>query len=383
MPTVDAALLEDLVSKQGDAPLERTPLFELHRELGAEMVPFAGYQLPLRYPAGILAEHRHTRAAASLFEVSHMGQVRLNGGDPAAALERLVPGDIQSLAPGGMRYTQFTNDEGGILDDLVVGRGADHLLLVVNADRQRDDIAHLRSALGVRAEVEPLMDRALLALQGPAAAAVLARHAPGAGRLTFMSAAAMAVAGIACLVSRSGYSGEDGCEFSLPAARARELARRLLAEPEVAPAGLGARDTLRLEAGLCLYGHDIDSSTTPVEAGLAWSIGKRRRAEGGFPGAARILEQISSGVARRRVGIEPEDRALAREHTPVVDRDGAGIGNVTSGGFAPSLGRPVAMGYVESAFADPGTALGLVVRGKALAARVARLPFVPRRYVKG
>ncbi len=371
------------MSKQGDAPLERTPLFELHHELGAKMVPFAGYQMPLSYPAGILAEHRHTRAAASLFDVSHMGQVRLRGDDPTAALERLVPGDIEGLAPGGMRYTQFTNDEGGILADLVVGRGADHLFLVVNADRQRDDLAHLRSKLGVRAEVEPLKDRALLALQGPAAAAALARHAPGAGRLSFMSAAAMAVAGIDCLVSRSGYTGEDGFEISLPAARALELARRLLAEPEVAPAGLGARDSLRLEAGLCLYGHDIDSSTTPVEAGLAWSIGKRRRAEGGFPGWARILEQISSGVARRRVGIEPEDRALAREHTPVVDRGGAAIGSVTSGGFAPSLGRPVAMGYVESAFADPGTAVGLVVRGKALAARVARMPFVPHRYVKG
>ncbi len=366
-----------------ETPLARTPLYELHVELGARMVPFAGYEMPLRYPSRILAEHRHTRVAAGLFDVSHMGQVRIAGADPAAALESLVPGDIRELPPGRMRYTQLTNDEGGILDDLMVTRWQDHLLLVVNAACKAVDVAHMRAALDGRVEVELLADCALLALQGPAAARVLARHAPACAKLTFMSAAAMPVAGIDCFVSRSGYTGEDGFEISVPAARAQDLVRLLLGEAEVAPIGLGARDTLRLEAGFCLYGHDIDGATTPVEAGLAWTIGKRRRTSGGFPGAAVILEQLGSGLARRRVGILPDGRALAREHSAIVDGAGGRIGEVTSGGFAPTLGRPISMGYVETAFAKAGKELGLMVRGTARPAKVSPMPFVKHRYVKG
>jgi aminomethyltransferase len=359
--------------------LARTPLYGLHQSLGAKLTAFAGYEMPVQYSAGILAEHLHTRAQASLFDVSHMGQVVLQGADIAAKLERLVPSDIIGLRDARMRYTVLTNARGGIIDDLMVARAGDALRLVVNASRKAEDLAYLRAALGDHA-VTYLEDRALLALQGPSAAAVLARLAPGIDAMAFMAAPPCDIAGSACFVSRSGYTGEDGYEISVAAPDAERLARRLLAEPEVAPAGLGARDTLRLEAGLCLYGNDIDESTTPVEADLAWVISKRRRDEGGYPGAAIIARQLADGPARRRVGIKPEGRLIARSHTPIVDERGGEIGMVTSGGFAPSLEGAVAMGYVPSAQAVPGTTLRLAVRGAERPAQVASLPFVPHRY---
>ena len=361
-------------------PLQRTPLHALHLSLGAKMVPFAGYEMPVQYAAGIMAEHLHTRAKAGLFDVSHMGQLRLAGTGAAAALETLVPGDITSLAPGRMRYTLFTNDRGGILDDLMVTAAGDHLFLVVNAARKTQDIAHLRRRLAGAAEVTPLPERALLALQGPAAAAVLARLAPAAGTLGFMTGAALTVDGVACFVTRSGYTGEDGFELSVPGDAAERVARRLLAEPEIMPVGLGARDSLRLEAGLCLYGHDIDETTTLIEADLAWAVQKRRRAEGGFPGAAVIARELAAGPRRKRVGIRPEGRAPAREGTEITDGDGATIGRITSGGFGPSADGPVAMGYVATAQATLGTALKLMVRGTPRPARIVPLPFVPHRY---
>jgi aminomethyltransferase len=366
----------------GDAasPLKRTPLYPLHQSLGARMVPFAGYEMPVQYPAGILAEHLHTRAQAGLFDVSHMGQLRLGGPDPAAALEALVPGDIRALRSMRMRYTLLLNGSGGILDDLMTTRLGDGLFAVVNAACKEADLAYLREYLGGSAMVEPLDDRALLALQGPAAAAVLSRIATDVAAMPFMTAAELMLDGRRCLVTRSGYTGEDGFEISLPAADAPGLAERLLAEPEVMPVGLGARDSLRLEAGLCLYGHDIDETTTPIEADLAWTIGKRRREGGGFAGAAIILRQLAEGPARRRVGIRPDGRAPAREATPIVDAAGKQIGQVTSGGFGPSVNGPVAMGYVDAAHAANGAALSLLVRGSPRPARVEPLPFVPHRY---
>jgi len=365
-----------------ESTLHRTPLHDLHTSLGAKMVPFAGYDMPVQYAAGIMAEHLHTRAKAGLFDVSHMGQMRLDGAGAAQALETLVPGDIAALAPGRMRYTLLTNDAAGILDDLMVTNAGDHLLLVVNASRKRDDIAHLRRHLDRRAALSPL-DRALLALQGPAAAAVLDRLAPGAAGMAFMTGAAMTVDGLACFVTRSGYTGEDGFEISVPARSAEKLARRLLAEPEVAPIGLGARDSLRLEAGLCLHGHDIDETTSVVEADLAWAVQKRRRAEGGFPGAAVIQRQLKDGAARKRVGIKPEGRAPAREGTQITDAAGSVIGRITSGGFGPSADGPIAMGYVATPQATLGTPLQLMVRGTPRPARIVPLPFVPHRYHRG
>ncbi len=362
--------------------LLRTPLDALHRELGARMVPFAGYDMPVQYPMGVLGEHKHTRAAAGLFDVSHMGQVTLRGRDLAAALEKLVPGDIAGLGPGRIRYTLFTNDRGGILDDLMVTNAGDHLFLVVNAACKQADIAHLRAALPKSIAVDYLEDRALLALQGPQAATVLERLAPGAAAMGFMSWRPLAIGGIDCFVSRSGYTGEDGFEISAPGDRADALARRLLAEPEVAPIGLGARDSLRLEAGLCLYGSDIDTTTTPVEAALVWTISKRRREQGGFPGDAVIRRQLADGAPRLRVGIKPQDRAPARGHTPIVDAGDAPAGEVTSGGFGPTADGPIAMGYVRADLAETGTALGLMVRGARRAASVVPLPFVPHRYRK-
>lgn len=364
-------------------PLLRTPLYGLHAERQAKLVPFAGYEMPVQYPAGILKEHLHTRSRAGLFDVSHMGQVRLTGAGAAAALETLVPGDIAGLPVGRIRYTVFTNDAGGILDDLMVTNAGDHLFLVVNAACKDADLAHLRSHLGAAVGIEPLADRALLALQGPAAAAVLARFAPDVAAMPFMSWRPAVVAGIPVGLTRSGYTGEDGYEISVPADAADALARRLLAEPEVAPIGLGARDSLRLEAGLCLYGHDIDTATTPIEAGLAWTIGKRRRTEGGFPGAAVVQSQLAHGPARRRVGIRPDGRAPAREHTAVADLAGRVIGEITSGGFGPTVNGPVAMGYVETAAAAPGTRLQLLIRGKFHPAEVVTLPFAPHRYYRG
>ncbi|HSE79119.1 MAG TPA: glycine cleavage system aminomethyltransferase GcvT [Alphaproteobacteria bacterium] len=365
------------------ASLQRTPLHALHVALGAKMVPFAGYDMPVQYPAGIIAEHLHTRAAAGLFDVSHMGQIRIGGKGVAAALESLVPGDIAGLAPDHTRYTLFTNESGGILDDLMVTNRGDHLFLVVNAACKAADAAHLRARLGSGVQVSELRSRALLALQGPQAAAVLARLAPEAASMKFMTFAVVKLGGIDAWVTRSGYTGEDGFEISLEGAAAEPVARALLDHPEVKPVGLGARDSLRLEAGLCLYGHDIDTTTTPIEAGLAWAIGKRRRAEGGFPGAQVILRQLAVGPSRRRVGILPEGRAPAREHTKILDAGGASIGEVTSGGFGPTVNHPVAMGYVAAAKAGEGAAVNLVVRDVPRSARIVKLPFVPQRYYRG
>ncbi len=366
--------------------LARTPLYDLHREAGARLVPFAGYEMPVQF-AGIIAEHRHTRAHAGLFDVSHMGQVRLTGAGAADALESLVPADIVELAPGRQRYALFTNDSGGILDDLMVTNAGDHLLLVVNAACKHEDLAHLRRHLGTRCEIDELGEHALLALQGPQAVEALARLAPAVRELSFMQSSAVEVSGAACYVSRSGYTGEDGFELSVPAEHAERLARELLAQPEVAPVGLGARDSLRLEAGLCLYGHDIDTTTTPVEAGLHWAISKTRRRDGaragGFPGAERILAQTRDNVSRRRVGIRPTGRAPVREGAELIDAEGRRVGIVTSGTFGATVGGPIAMGYVHSTHAHDGTALEAIVRGKPLPVTIAPLPFVQHRYHRG
>jgi len=367
-----------------DTALLTTPLDALHRELGAKMVAFAGYAMPVQYPLGVLGEHLHTRKSAGLFDVSHMGQVTIEADDPAALLETLVPGDVQGLGIGRTRYSVFTNDAGGILDDLMISKlSPTKLFLVVNAACKDADFAHLATALAGKATVTRLDGRALMALQGPKAAAVMAKLAPGAETQGFMSIAEYAVAGIPCLVTRSGYTGEDGYEISVANAEAEKLARALLAEDGVAPIGLGARDSLRLEAGLCLYGSDIDTATTPIEARLNWIIGKRRREQGGFPGAAIIQKQLAEGAPRLRVGIKPDGRAPARAHTQITDVDGAPLGEITSGGFGPSADGPVAMGYVPAGFAVPGMPVKLVVRGKSLDAHVALLPFVPHSYYKG
>jgi aminomethyltransferase len=369
----------------------RTPLFRLHVELGARMAPFAGYEMPIHYKSGILAEHLQTRAGAGLFDVSHMGQARLDGPDHATtalALERLCPADILALPPGRQRYTQFLNADGGVVDDLMVSRppGADgRLSLVVNASRKAVDFALLDAALPADVRLTRLDGAALIAVQGPAAARALARLAPGSeiAAMPFMSARPVRFEAVATQVSRSGYTGEDGFEISLAASEAEAFARRLLGDGEIEPIGLGARDSLRLEAGLCLYGHELDETTDPVEAGLAWSIQKRRRVEGGFPGARRVQAALAEGPARRRVGIRLEGRAPAREGAEIIGASGEPIGRVTSGGFGPSVGAPIAMGYVASAAAAVGTPLALMVRGKPLAARVAPLPFHPHAYHRG
>ena len=367
--------------------LQRTPLHALHVELGARMVPFAGYEMPVSYPAGIVAEHRQCRDAAALFDVSHMGQLRLVGDDAAAALETLVPVDVVGLAEGKQRYALFTNDAGGILDDLMVTRRAEHLFLVANAGCKVADIDHLRAEIGRRCAIEPMPEHALLALQGPAAGAVMERLAPSLATLTFMSGAAAKIAGIDVFATRSGYTGEDGFEISVAGESADALARALLDAPEVKPAGLGARDTLRLEAGLCLYGHDIDTTTTPIEAGLTWAIQKVRRPggdrAGGYPGAATIEKQLASGTARKRVGLLGLDRAPVREGAAIVDDGGGAIGRVTSGTVGPSVGKPVALAYVPSALAAVGTPLDADLRGKRQPMQVATLPFTPHRYFRG
>lgn len=359
----------------------RTPLHALHLEFGARMVPFAGYEMPVQYPAGILAEHRHTRSHASLFDVSHMGQANLRA-NAAAALESFVPQDVVGLAPGRQRYAFFTNEAGGVLDDLMVTNAGDHLYVVVNASRKAQDFALL-----AKLDPEILADRALLALQGPEAAKVMERLAGGIDTMQFMTSRAVEIDGFPCRVSRSGYTGEDGFEISVASGDAEKLARRLLALDGVAPAGLGARDSLRLEAGLCLYGHDIDESTTPIEAGLAWAIQKIRRRggarAGGFPGAGVILDQLEQGAGRQRVGILPEGRAPIREGEQLRDASGRIVGRLTSGGFGATLDAPIAMGYVERDFAAVGTALSATVRGKPRACNVAPLPFVPHRYHRG
>lgn len=375
---------------QPSTELKRTPLFALHNELGAKLVPFAGYEMPVQYPLGVLKEHLHTREKAGLFDVSHMGQAALAGPDhatTAAALEALVPGEIAGLAPGRQRYTMLLNETGGILDDLMVTRpGGDEdngrLMLVVNAACKDADYAHMQANLPNGVALETIDERALLAIQGPAAAAVLAKWCPQAADLAFMAATSAQFDGIDCHISRSGYTGEDGYEISVAADKAEQLARTLLSHEDVEPIGLGARDSLRLEAGLCLYGHDIDETTSPVEADLVWSISKRRREEGGFPGAERIQRELRDGPDRRRVGIRPEGKAPAREGTQIVNSDGESVGTITSGGFGPSVDGPVAMGYVKSEYSDPGTELGLMVRGTSRPARVADMPFVPHRYYR-
>ncbi|MFO7648427.1 glycine cleavage system aminomethyltransferase GcvT [Halomonas campaniensis] len=367
--------------------LKRTPLYDLHVELGARMVPFAGYEMPVQYPLGVKKEHEHTRAACGLFDVSHMGQLLLRGPSPAEALETLVPADIVGLPEGMQRYALFTGEEGGILDDLMVVNAGDYLYLVVNAACQEQDIAHLRRGLPEGHEVEGL-DRGLLALQGPRASDVMARLCPAACEMVFMQHGHFEVDGIPVWISRSGYTGEDGFEISVPAGQAEALARRLLAEPEVEAVGLGARDSLRLEAGLCLYGHDIDTETTPVEAGLVWAIGKPRRRGGeraaGFPGADLILHQVEAKDHRRkRVGLLGEGRAPVREGAALFDAEGKRIGVVTSGGFGPSVGRPVAMGYLAIEHAEVEATVYAEVRGKRLPMTVSRMPFVTPGYYRG
>ncbi|HTZ68850.1 MAG TPA: glycine cleavage system aminomethyltransferase GcvT [Roseiarcus sp.] len=369
----------------------KTPLHALHIELGARMGPFAGYDMPIQYPMGVLAEHLQTRKGAGLFDVSHMGQALIEGADHAAVagfLESFCPADLLGLAPGRQRYTQLLNETGGIIDDLMVTRspGADGALrLVVNAARKEVDFALIRQRLASGVRLTPLPQTALIALQGPLAAATLARLGPGEGLETmpFMSARPARIAELETFVSRSGYTGEDGFEISLGASEAESFARLLLNQPEVAPIGLGARDSLRLEAGLCLYGHELDETIDPIEAALAWSIQKRRRAEGGFPGARRIHDALANGPSRQRVGLRPDGRAPAREGAEIVSADGAPVGVVTSGGFGPSVGGPIAMGYVARAHAAVGTPASLMVRGKPLSARVVALPFYPHAYYRG
>ncbi|TAM08414.1 MAG: glycine cleavage system aminomethyltransferase GcvT [Paraburkholderia sp.] len=376
-----------MIDNNTDALMRRTPLYDLHVSLGARIVPFAGYAMPVQYPAGIIKEHTHTRTQAGLFDVSHMGQVFLRGPEAAAALETLVPIDVIDLPQGMQRYALFTNETGGVMDDLMVANFGDCLFVVVNAACKAQDIAHMRKHLSERCTIEVLDDRALLALQGPAAAAVMARLVPETDRMLFMTTMTVTLAGAECYISRSGYTGEDGFEISVPADKAEALARELLGHPEVAPIGLGARDSLRLEAGLCLYGHDLDVNTSPVESSLSWALSKSRRADGarpgGYPGADVILGHIANGVGRKRVGLRPNARVPVREGTELVDANGHSVGIVTSGGFGPTLEAPVAMGYVKTALAKPGTQLSAMVRGKAIPVEVASTPFVPQRYYRG
>ena len=371
------------------APLLTTPLHALHRELGAKMVPFAGYDMPVNYPRGILAEHRQCRDAAALFDVSHMGQIRLVADDlqqAALALETLVPMDVLGLGVGKQRYAFFTNAGGGLLDDLMVTRRENDLLLIVNAACKDADLRHLQTHIGHRCTVQPLPERALLALQGPKAVTALARLNPGVSALTFMTGGAFTLVGAGCYLTRSGYTGEDGFEISVPATHAEALARELLAQPEVAPAGLGARDTLRLEAGLCLYGHDIHATTTPIEAGLSWAIQKVRRAggarAGGYPGSNVIDAQLAGGVSSKRVGLLGLERVPVREGTELVDVHGHRLGHVTSGTLGPTVNQPIAMACIASNHAGVSHEVFAVVRGKKLPMRVVALPFTPHRYVR-
>ncbi|MBY7870846.1 glycine cleavage system aminomethyltransferase GcvT [Vibrio fluvialis] len=365
-----------------------TPLHALHLEVGAKMVPFAGYDMPVQYALGVKKEHLHTREAAGLFDVSHMGQLRLHGEGAAAALETLVPVDVVDLAEGKQRYAFFTNEQGGILDDLMVANLGDHLFVVVNAACKEQDINHLQAYLPSGVELEIIDDRALLALQGPKAAEVLARLQPAVADMLFMDIQQVQIDGIDCIVSRSGYTGEDGYEISVPADKAEALARTLTAFEEVEWIGLGARDSLRLECGLCLYGHDLDETTTPVEASLLWAIQPVRRTggarEGGFPGADIILSQIATkDVSRKRVGLVGQTKAPVREGTELFDAEGAKIGIVTSGTAGPTAGIPVSMAYVRADLSAIGTEVFAEVRGKMLPMLVEKMPFVPQRYYRG
>lgn len=368
------------ITPEEPPPPKPTPLAALHTRLGARLVPFAGWILPMQYPAGIIAEHRHTRSAASLFDVSHMGQFSLVGANAAAALHALTVGDITGLHPGRQRYTLFTNEAGGILDDLMVARLDGRLHLVVNASRTAEDATHIATHLPAGVTLTHHEDRALLALQGPQAAIALGRIAPEAAALRFMDAAEITLAGVPAIISRSGYTGEDGFEISVPAAEAERIATHLLDQPEVRPAGLGARDSLRLEAGLPLYGHDIDDLTTPVEAGLTWTIGKRRRVAWDFPGAGPIRDQLDHGAPRHRVGLVVEGRSPARAGTNLIGADGMAAGSVTSGTFSPSREACIAMGYLRRDLAADGTEVFALLRGKPVPARVVAMPFVPHRY---
>jgi aminomethyltransferase len=380
-----------MLAREPEAPLKRTPLHALHVACGGKMVPFAGYDMPVQFATGVLREHLHTRKLAGLFDVSHMGQIALTPKsgkveDASLALERLVPQDIVAVAPGRQRYAQFTNDEGGILDDLMVANFGSHLFLVVNAACKDADEAHLRAHLSDVCVIEALTDRALIALQGPKAESVLAQLCAEAPAMRFMDAGPHGVDGIECFVSRSGYTGEDGFEISVPADAAEALAKKLLADNDVLPIGLGARDSLRLEAGLCLYGHDIDTTTTPAEGALQWSIQKSRRSggarAGGFPGAERILGELEKGTARRRVGLRPEGRAPVREGAALFadETSSEKIGAVTSGGFGPSLNSPIAMGYLPSAQAANGGRVFAELRGQRLPLVIAPMPFVANTY---
>ena len=380
--------------------LQTTPLHALHLELGARMVPFAGYSMPVQYPAGLMAEHKHTRAAAGLFDISHMGQLRLIGRHAAAAFETLMPVDVIGLAPGKQRYGLLLNEEGGILDDLMFfNEGNGSLFVIVNGACKATDLALIQQKIGAQCEVLPMPHQALLALQGPQAAATLARLSPGSERFVFMSGGAVQIGGIPAFITRSGYTGEDGFEISVRADSAEALARLLLAQPEVQPVGLGARNSLRLEAGLCLYGNDIDQHTTPVEAALTWAIQKVRREggarAGGFPGAARLMAQLAVSAAgaagysdhetlrRKRVGLVALERIPVRDGTVLQSFEGMDIGQVTSGLLGPSADRPIAMGYLALAFAEPGTRVAALVRGKQVPMEVTTLPFVPHRYWRG
>lgn len=367
-----------------DEPLATVPLDGLHRELGAKMVPFAGYAMPVQYRDGIIREHHHTRSQAGLFDVSHMGQLRLHGPSVARvleAMEALTPGDLQEMAPDSQRYTVLTTDDGGIIDDFMLQRRQDHVYMVLNAARVEAGLAHLRTHLPADVTVTPLTGWGLLALQGPAVDGLLPEIGPSFAELRFMQVADGELCGIPVSASRSGYTGEDGLEISVPPDQVATLARRLLDHAPVAPVGLGARDTLRLEAGLCLYGEDIDTTTTPVEAGITFVVGKRRRQEGGFPGAAHILDQIAQGSAVKRVAFTLDGRAPARHGAPVLDpSDGSALGTVTSGSYAPTVGGPIGMAYVPRRYARPGTGLAVQVRRNTLRAQVTRLPVVPHNY---
>ena len=370
------------------AELLKTPLYDLNVELGARMVPFAGYSMPVQYPAGLMAEHQHTRNAAGLFDVSHMGQLRLTGADAAAAFESLIPVDVIDLAVGKQRYGLLLNDEGGIIDDLMFFNRGDDIFVIVNGACKALDIAHIEQKIGARCQVIPMPEMALMALQGPQAITVMARIAPGIEKLVFMTGGRFEIAGCNCFITRSGYTGEDGFEISVHEMQAEKFARTLLAQPEVKPIGLGARNSLRLEAGLCLYGNDIDTTTTPVEAALTWAIQKVRRTggprEGGFPGAAKILAQLQGeGLARKRVGLIALERIPVREHTELQDMAGNTIGEVTSGLLGPTIGKCVAMGYVSAEFASLGTRINAIVRGKPVTMEVSAMPFVSARYFRG
>lgn len=367
--------------------LLRTPLYDLHSSLEAKMVPFAGYEMPVQFRDGILKEHNHTRAAAGLFDVSHMGQIRLSGAQAAEALESLVPVDIMDLEVGQQRYALFTNEEGGVLDDLMVANLGEALLLVVNAACKSQDLAHIQKHLSDRCQIELLQDRALLAIQGPQAAASLSAVMPGVETMLFMQCREIDWSGQSCIVSRSGYTGEDGFEISVPADSAESLARSLLAQDGVSCIGLGARDSLRLEAGLCLYGHDLDKDHTPVESSLLWALSRVRRdggdRAGGYPGASVIARQLAEGTAVRRVGLLAVGKAPIRGGSVLKLHNGQTVGEVTSGGFGPTYGAPVAMGYVDSSLTTVGTALYAEVRGRMLAVEVAKMPFVQQRYYRG